>query len=139
MAEKILNTRIQLKGDSLKNWTTQNPVLKLNELAIVKIEESDKHELDSCNLEEVKDEFINGNPNLKNSAVNALQKVSFGMLPELEKLYNLLKEENFDFVQMTGSGSAIFCLTKNKKLANKMEEKYFKKGYQVELTKFLIN
>ena len=40
---------------------------------------------------------------------------------------------------MTGSGSAIFCLTKNKKLANKMEEKYFKKGYQVELTKFLIN
>lgn len=102
-------------------------------------EESDKHELDSCNLEEVKGEFINGNPNLKNSAVNALQKVSFGMLPELEKLYNLLKEENFDFVQMTGSGSAIFCLTKNKKLANKMEEKYFKKGYQVELTQFLIN
>ena len=45
MAEKILNTRIQLKGDSLKNWTAQNPVLKLNELAIVKIEESDKHAL----------------------------------------------------------------------------------------------
>lgn len=45
MSEKILNTRIQLKGDSLKNWTAQNPVLKLNELAIVKIEESDKHAL----------------------------------------------------------------------------------------------
>lgn len=45
MSEKILNTRIQLKGDSLKNWTAQNPVLKLNELAIVKIEESDNHAL----------------------------------------------------------------------------------------------
>lgn len=45
MAEKILNTRIQLKGDSFKNWTTQNPILKENELAIVKIEESDNHAL----------------------------------------------------------------------------------------------
>lgn len=45
MSEKILNTRIQLKGDSFKNWTAQNPILKLNELAIVKIEESDKHAL----------------------------------------------------------------------------------------------
>lgn len=102
-------------------------------------EESDKHQLDSCNLDDVKKDFIEDNSYLKNVAVNALQKVSFFMLPELEKLYNMLKEENFDFVQMTGSGSAIFCLTKNKKLANKMEEKYFKKGYQVELTKFLVN
>ena len=45
MAEKILNTRIQLKGDSFKNWTKENPVLKENELAIVKIEESDNHAL----------------------------------------------------------------------------------------------
>lgn len=45
MSEKILNTRIQLKGDSFKNWTTQNPILKENELAIVKIEESDSHAL----------------------------------------------------------------------------------------------
>ena len=45
MAEKILNTRIQLKGDSFKNWTSKNPILKENELAIVKIEESDNHAL----------------------------------------------------------------------------------------------
>ncbi len=45
MSEKILNTRIQLKGDSFKNWTTLNPILKENELAIVKIEESDSHAL----------------------------------------------------------------------------------------------
>ena len=41
MSEKILNTRIQLKGDSLKNWTAQNPVLKLNELAVVRIDSDD--------------------------------------------------------------------------------------------------
>ena len=41
MAEKILNTRIQLKGDSFKNWTAQNPVLKLNELAVVRIDSDD--------------------------------------------------------------------------------------------------
>lgn len=34
MAEKILNTRIQLKYDSLQNWALHNPVLKAGEVAI---------------------------------------------------------------------------------------------------------
>ena len=34
MAEKILNTRIQLKYDSLENWSANNPTLKSGELAI---------------------------------------------------------------------------------------------------------
>lgn len=34
MAEKILNTRIQLKYDSLANWSTNNPTLKAGEVAI---------------------------------------------------------------------------------------------------------
>lgn len=34
MAEKILNTRIQLKYDSYTNWQTENPTLKSGELAI---------------------------------------------------------------------------------------------------------
>lgn len=38
MAEKQLNTRIQLKYDSYTNWTTKNPVLKAGELAIATIE-----------------------------------------------------------------------------------------------------
>ena len=37
MAEKILNTRIQLKYDTLENWTTHNPVLKAGEVAVVAI------------------------------------------------------------------------------------------------------
>ena len=35
MAEKIINTRIQLKYDGLSNWTTNNPTLKAGEMAIV--------------------------------------------------------------------------------------------------------
>lgn len=37
MPEKILQTRIQLKYDTLENWTTNNPVLKAGEVAIVAI------------------------------------------------------------------------------------------------------
>ena len=32
--EKILNTRIQLKYDSLSNWSTNNPELKIGEMAV---------------------------------------------------------------------------------------------------------
>lgn len=37
MAEKILKTRIQLRYDTLANWTTNNPVLKAGEIAIATI------------------------------------------------------------------------------------------------------
>ena len=39
MAEKILNTRIQLKYDSYENWLTNNPVLKKGELAIAYLDQ----------------------------------------------------------------------------------------------------
>lgn len=35
--EKIINTRIQLKYDTLANWENSNPVLKAGEVAIVAI------------------------------------------------------------------------------------------------------
>ena len=41
MAEKILNTRIQLRYDTYDNWTTNNPVLKQGEIAVVKIDTAD--------------------------------------------------------------------------------------------------
>ena len=37
MAEKILNTRFQLKYDTLANWTKNNPVLKSGEVGIATI------------------------------------------------------------------------------------------------------
>lgn len=38
MAEKILKTRIQLRYDTLANWTTNDPVLKAGEIAIATID-----------------------------------------------------------------------------------------------------
>lgn len=38
MAEKILKTRIQLRYDTLANWTTNDPVLKKGELAVATID-----------------------------------------------------------------------------------------------------
>lgn len=35
MAEKLFNARMQLKYDTYENWTTNNPVLKAGEIAIV--------------------------------------------------------------------------------------------------------
>lgn len=37
MAEKILNTRIQLKHDTYANWDTKNPVLKKGEIGICEV------------------------------------------------------------------------------------------------------
>ena len=37
MAEKVLQTRIQLKYDTYANWVTNNPVLKAGEVAIVAV------------------------------------------------------------------------------------------------------
>ena len=41
MAEKILKTRIQLKYDTYANWTTNNPILKVGEVAIATIPTGD--------------------------------------------------------------------------------------------------
>ena len=41
MAEKILQTRIQLKYDTYANWTTNNPVLKAGEVAIATVPTGD--------------------------------------------------------------------------------------------------
>lgn len=41
MAEKVLNTRIQLRYDTYDNWTTNNPTLKQGEVAVVKIDTAD--------------------------------------------------------------------------------------------------
>ena len=50
MAEKILNTRIQLKYDTYTDWTTANTLLKEGEIAIVEIPGSSytKHEGDKA-------------------------------------------------------------------------------------------
>lgn len=47
MAEKILQTRIQLKYDSYTNWTTNNPILKVGEIAVATISSGNTQEVNS--------------------------------------------------------------------------------------------
>lgn len=68
MAEKIVNTRIQLKYDTYENWTTNNPVLKSGEMAITVVPASTGAvQQEPCVLMKVGD---------GTSAYNALQFVS---------------------------------------------------------------
>ena len=51
MAEKILNTRIQLKYDSYENWLTHNPILKKGELAIAHLDQ--EHATEATNFQNI--------------------------------------------------------------------------------------
>lgn len=53
MAEKILQTRIQLKYDSYANWTTNNPVLRIGEVAVATIPSGDTQEVNSVTAPQV--------------------------------------------------------------------------------------
>lgn len=53
MAEKILQTRIQLKYDTYANWLTANPILKKGEMAVATIGESPTQAVDSVTAPQV--------------------------------------------------------------------------------------
>lgn len=73
---------------------------------------------------------------LKNNVFNLLETPAISTLPEIQDIKNMLKEDGFDVVLMSGAGSTVFALTRDFILAKKSLNKYEKKGYQVELTKF---
>ena len=81
-------------------------------------------------LEEGDDEL------LAESMFNVLEESSIEMVPEIQKIKDELKELGFKIVMMTGSGSAVFALSTDKKLiklgAKKLDDKY-----QVIVTKVL--
>ena len=45
MAEKLLQTRIQLKYDTYANWMTNNPILKAGEVAIATIPSGESNDI----------------------------------------------------------------------------------------------
>ncbi len=77
-------------------------------------------------------------PELKNYIGNSLEKPGYYIVPEIENIKKTLLERGFDMVFMTGGGSCVVGLTKNKKLARKtFKEYYVNPNYEAELTKFL--
>ena len=65
---------------------------------------------------------------LASSIFNVLEESSIELVPEIQIIKNELKELGFKIVMMTGSGSAVFALSTDKKLikqgAKKLEDKY---------------
>lgn len=66
MAEKILQTRIQLKYDTYTNWLTANPILKKGEMAVATIGESPTQAVDSVTAPQVILKIGNGATAYKN-------------------------------------------------------------------------
>ena len=65
---------------------------------------------------------------LASSMFNVLEESSIQLVPEIQTIKNELKELGFKIAMMTGSGSAVFALSTDKKLikygAKKLEDKY---------------
>lgn len=65
---------------------------------------------------------------LAKSIFNVLEKPSISLVPEIQVIKNELKELGFKIAMMTGSGSAVFALSTDKKLiknaAKKLDNKY---------------
>lgn len=66
---------------------------------------------------------------------NSLEEVSISLVPEIQQIKDMLKKDGFKCVLMTGSGSCVFALTTDARLAYSKYLKYDNKGYDVYLTK----
>ena len=81
------------------------------------------------NVEQVVKALEEGNDDLlAESIFNVLEDSSIKLVPEIQAIKDELKELGFKIVMMTGSGSAVFALSTDKKLikqgAKKLENKY---------------
>lgn len=76
---------------------------------------------------------------LEKSMGNSLQDVAISLVPEIQKIIDILKNKGLKLVMMTGSGSAVFGLSTDKKfikrITREIEEEY--PEYYVERTEVL--
>lgn len=97
----------------------------------------DPHKCIHPNIDKIEEALKNGNEDELSSLIgNSLQETAAKFVPEINQVIKELKEYGFKIVSMTGSGSSVFALTKDKKFAKKAE-KYFDKKYKTILTKTL--
>ena len=98
---------------------------------------ADTMDLPVCNVDNVIKALRDGDDELlANSVSNALQEPAISMVPVIQSIIDELKEAGLKIVQMTGSGSAVFALSTDKKLLKKVFRQLENK-YQVELAKVL--
>ena len=98
---------------------------------------SDTLELKTCNLDNVVKALEEGDDELLEASMyNALQEPAIKMVPQIQTIIDELKGKGLRMVQVTGSGSAIFALSTDKKLLVKVLKELENK-YEVEIAKVL--
>lgn len=103
----------------------------------VVFDKADELGIKCANIDNVIEALATGNDELLvESMGNDLEVPAFELLPEIKEIKELLLGFGLKIVQMTGSGSAVFALTKDLKLLKKIERKLEDK-YIVEITKIL--
>lgn len=98
---------------------------------------SDTMDLKVGNIESVIKALEEGNDDLlaKNIS-NALQEPAIELVPVIQSVINELHENGLKMVQVTGSGSAVFALSTNKKQLKEVFKKLDDR-YEVELAKVI--
>lgn len=100
-------------------------------------EVSDTMELSTGNVEAVQYALESGDDDLlANSIFNALEEPAMKLVPEIQVIKDKLKALGLKIVLMTGSGSAVFALSTNRKLIKKAA-KELENQYLVEVTKVI--
>ena len=98
---------------------------------------SDTMDLKTCNIENVIKALDEGDDKLlADNISNALQDPAIRLVPAIQTIINELKQFGLDIVQVTGSGSAVFALSTDKKALFKILKKLEDK-YEVELARVL--
>ena len=98
---------------------------------------SDTFELKTCNLENVVKALEEGDDELLQANMyNALQEAAIKTVPQIQTIIDELKNKGLKIVQVTGSGSAVFALSTDKKLLIKVLKELEDK-YEVEIARVL--
>ena len=98
---------------------------------------SDSMNLKVCDVDKVISALETGDDDLlANSISNSLEEAAISLVPEIQVIKQKLKIAGLNIVQMTGSGSAVFALSTDKKLI-KSVAKQLENQYLVEVTKVI--
>ena len=98
---------------------------------------ADSMDLPICNVDNVVKALEEGDDDLLAANIsNALQGPAISLVPAIQTIIDELHDCGLKIVQQTGSGSAVFALSTDKKLLKKIF-KQFENKYQVEMAKVL--
>lgn len=98
---------------------------------------ADSMDLPVCNVDNVIKALQEGDDDLLAANMgNALQAPAISLVPQIQTIIDELHDRGLKIVQQTGSGSAVFALSTDKKLLKRVL-KQFENKYQVELARVL--